>query len=361
MAGVKKWLELRPVRQLFAPLPKSDGKITAARPGERMAADLIDMTSRPSEEGFKYILIVSDVFSRKIWARPMKSKDAQTTAEAFKSILDEMGTKPVELSADKGQEFMGNAFQGLLGSQEIAFRPKMAPNHIGIVDASILKFKRILFKEFAARGSNEWPVERLTKAFNKAPQESYLGGASPEKAWHPENAPAKDPVLEFRLTELNGNLMKASGEAAAKAKARVESKGAFRTLENPTENPFRRGFRPQWSADIKEVSELGAGTVKDADGREWLTKRVLAVPRATQPLVVDPTLYRDPRPDRLVPAPVPPPIVPAPVAPAPIVPAPVAPPAGPLQGVPIPVKAPKLTGKERFQALRLVYGSGPPK
>ena len=101
--GVKKWLELRPVKQLFAPLPKSDGHITAARPGERMAADLIDMTSRPSADGERYIIVVSDVFSRKIWTRPLKSKSTETTTEAFKSISEEMGTKPVELAADKGQ------------------------------------------------------------------------------------------------------------------------------------------------------------------------------------------------------------------------------------------------------------------
>ena len=240
---------------------------------------------------------------------------------------------------------MGHAFQDLLRAKDIAFRPKLAPNHLGIVDAAILKFKRFLFKDFAARGGNEWPLERLTKAFNKSPQESYLGGSNPEKAWHPDTAPAKDPALEFRLREENGDLMKASSEAAAKATARVATKGAFRTLENPRDNPFRRGFRPHWSADIKQVSEMGAGTVKDTVGHDWLTKRVLAVPRATEHLAIDPTLYRESRPER-VPVPV--------VAPVPE-PVPVPVPA------PVPVKAPRLTGKERFTALRVVYGTAPPK
>ena len=53
LAEAKSWLSHQTVKQLFAPLPKSDGHVTASSPGERVAADLIDMTSRPSDDGMR--------------------------------------------------------------------------------------------------------------------------------------------------------------------------------------------------------------------------------------------------------------------------------------------------------------------
>ena len=46
----------------------------AARMYERVYLDLWEMSTHPSAEGFRYLMVVLDSFSRKAWAEPMKSK-----------------------------------------------------------------------------------------------------------------------------------------------------------------------------------------------------------------------------------------------------------------------------------------------
>ena len=48
-------------RQIFAPPPKYDGKITSARMNERWQADLANMTSKPGGNGEDHILFVMDI------------------------------------------------------------------------------------------------------------------------------------------------------------------------------------------------------------------------------------------------------------------------------------------------------------
>ena len=74
---VQEFVSKQNVRQVFRKLPRSSGKIVSSGVNEDWVADLIDYTSRPSEgkEGetpFQYILIVQDVYSRKIMATPQR-------------------------------------------------------------------------------------------------------------------------------------------------------------------------------------------------------------------------------------------------------------------------------------------------
>lgn len=51
---------------------------------------------------YTFILIVVDVFSRKAYVRPLKSKHAQQVIAAFKSIFKESKVTPMFLWADRG-------------------------------------------------------------------------------------------------------------------------------------------------------------------------------------------------------------------------------------------------------------------
>ena len=54
--------------------------------------------------GYRYLLMVSDVFSKYGWIRPLKDKSGETVAGVLKSIFDE-GQKPKFLWVDKGREY----------------------------------------------------------------------------------------------------------------------------------------------------------------------------------------------------------------------------------------------------------------
>ena len=72
-------------------------------------ADLMAFTSRPAKgkDGtYTHVLLVQDIFSRFLWATPLKS--VTETTEAFKAILND--GIPDGLDTDGGPEFANHAF-----------------------------------------------------------------------------------------------------------------------------------------------------------------------------------------------------------------------------------------------------------
>ena len=137
------------VRQIFGPPPKYEGKITSARMNERWQADLADMTSKPGSNGEDHILFVMDIFTRRVWARAIKGSSAATVANAFESILEEAGAKPMQLNTDGGGEFLAS-FAKMLERLGINHRRKETPdsrNDLGTLDAAMGKIKLDLVKE----------------------------------------------------------------------------------------------------------------------------------------------------------------------------------------------------------------------
>ena len=64
-------------------------------------------------DGYKYLLVVIDIFSRYGWVQPLKDKSSNEVVKAFDKILTE-GRKPKHLCTDAGREFTNNSFQEYL-------------------------------------------------------------------------------------------------------------------------------------------------------------------------------------------------------------------------------------------------------
>ena len=96
-------------RQVLRPRPRATGKMVATRISDRWAADLIDYAARATfKTAYKYILIVQDIVSRRVWARPLLDKTPEITLQGFRDIMREAGkSKPRELDTDDGAEFKG--------------------------------------------------------------------------------------------------------------------------------------------------------------------------------------------------------------------------------------------------------------
>src|SRR3981189_3518133 len=74
-------------------------------------ADLVDMQAYARDnDGFKHILTVIDMFSRRGWAEAVKSKTTPDMMGAFTKIFD-TGDKPIKLYTDQGLELEGRAMQ----------------------------------------------------------------------------------------------------------------------------------------------------------------------------------------------------------------------------------------------------------
>ena len=99
----------------FAPRPRYGGKVTASGTDERWVADLMDMKASPAVTGQKTVLVVQDIFTRKVTATALMTKTAAEVARAFPP------GRPAELTTDGGLEFTG-AFARLMAERGIAHR-----------------------------------------------------------------------------------------------------------------------------------------------------------------------------------------------------------------------------------------------
>ena len=79
------------------------------------AADLADMQALSKEnEGYKFLLLVIDTFSKYGWIVPLKDKKGETIVNALKEIFKESGRRPAKLWTDKGREFFNKDVRDLV-------------------------------------------------------------------------------------------------------------------------------------------------------------------------------------------------------------------------------------------------------
>ena len=94
-------------KQVLGPARKSTGKSTAEGPNERLQADLIDFSSNVRGLREKYALMLVDVYTREVRAKPLLNKKPETvnaaTRESLPSLIED--NTNFALTTDGGKEF----------------------------------------------------------------------------------------------------------------------------------------------------------------------------------------------------------------------------------------------------------------
>ena len=117
---VKRFVATKGQKQLFRPYPASKGQTASEAPSMRFQMDLVDMRNSPSR-GNKNMLVLVNVYTRKAYAVPIRDKTPEAAAAALRDMLGRLGTSPVVISSDAGNEFTG-AVQTLLEQKDIVHR-----------------------------------------------------------------------------------------------------------------------------------------------------------------------------------------------------------------------------------------------
>ena len=164
LRDVEAFVKSQTPGQLFAKAPKHRGKIIASRPNERWVVDFIDYTAEPSGK-FKYILLVQDIFSRKLWATAEEEKVTSAATERLRALIADHG-KPAELNADG--EFDNKTFNRFVSQQGIAVRYKEGRQDLATIDAAMHNFKKMLKRMMQEQNTSEW-AKLLPKATRAQP------------------------------------------------------------------------------------------------------------------------------------------------------------------------------------------------
>ena len=250
------WLRSQDTYILHAPVRRNfpRQKTIAPGPNFQMQADLIDFSAlRSFNDGFKFILVVIDVFSKVAAVAFLKNKSSSEMVTAFQSVLPKMGHFS-KLQTDAGKEFLNKPFQSWLKKQNIShFYTLNYEIKAAIVERLIRTLKARLWRFFTHTNTRRY-VETLpliVSAYNNS--------------FHSSIKRSPNSVNRQNTEEVWQNLY---GNQPEK-KAKFQLHDFVRLSMNKMK--FRKGYLPTWTEELFQIAKVIHGSpvlykIKDLGG-----------------------------------------------------------------------------------------------
>lgn len=232
--SISSYTQFRPTKR---PSQYNPIYVTARR--QLVQADLIDMRHlKTFNGGVQHILVCIDTFSRKLFARLLKNKEASTTLYAFQDILREMEQLPERLGLDRGKEFKGSFFQF---AQQNNIKIEFPRHKYGGVERVNLTLQRLLYMYM-----NEFQTKRYVDIFPSAVRVynnrvHSIIKMSPNAADKPEN---RGKVLSKQLTFQH-----------RKKKKPKYALGDVVRVQKPKDK-FHRGYQEQFFPGLYRITKV---------------------------------------------------------------------------------------------------------
>jgi hypothetical protein len=173
---------------------KDLGKLVAYYPLSLIQMDIYDLAKYYKEnQGYKYILCIADVYSRKVWAYKMKNKDNINVFESFKQFTKDSNIekyKPTILMSDNDSTFTNSQFKEILDKHDIMFQPNKLNDHhaLGLIDSFARTLKKTFTRIFLSNGNSNWikHLDEVIDNFNKMPNNA-IKNITPNDAFKEKN------------------------------------------------------------------------------------------------------------------------------------------------------------------------------
>ena len=155
---VKKDLIKIFIDEIYSKPPRKNyptNKIIYNHTDEIWSIDLADMIDYKilNNNGFRYIFIVIDNFSKYLWAIPLKNKYSQTITNEFSNILTTSKRKPLKIESDRGTEFYNSIFQIFLKNKNIQLYSRYTDKGPSIAERVIRTIRNLLKKPVFLAGN----------------------------------------------------------------------------------------------------------------------------------------------------------------------------------------------------------------
>ena len=251
---------------------KTLGKIVAYRPLSLIQMDIYVMAKYVKDnKGYKYILCMIDVFTRKVWAYKMKKKDNKNVQDSFKQFLSDSKINkytPTILMSDNDSTFINKSFHEILEKNQIIHQPNILDDHhaLGLIDRFARTLKMILTRLFLQTKSTNWIdyIEQIIKNYNNnghsaidyiAPNEAFLE-KNFEKIY---NINYEKSLFNIAITDIDVN-----------DKVRIKIKGQF-----------RKGTEARYTDEVYTVKKVKGNAVTLDNDEVYKRSSLLIVPKTT--------------------------------------------------------------------------------
>jgi len=133
--------------------------------------------------GWRYILFMIDIFSKKLFLRPLKTKRGAEVARAIHSIIKENKTPPLKISSDRGGEFINADVKKLMESYNIIHFYSNNVWHSAVVERAIGNMKNRIGRYMTHYKTKIFmpKLKDFLHAYNSSSHKSLPGRLSPNQ------------------------------------------------------------------------------------------------------------------------------------------------------------------------------------
>ena len=223
---------------------KTRRKVLTLRQNECWSGDLLFLLDLKSyNDGYQYVFTNIDLFSKKLWLRPLKSKEKKEMESAFESILASNNFQsPMRYWTDMGSEML--SMKNIYEKYEIHRYSTNSPLKAIFAESANKSIEALLYKCMTSRNTKRWidflkPVETH---LNNTPSPK-LFGMSPNEAYLKSN----ESFLRAKYIEEYEKFKKKLGKNTAK----FVPGQSVRVIEK--RGVFSRGYTPNWSKKLYTV------------------------------------------------------------------------------------------------------------
>ena len=209
---------------------------------EIWAADLVDMqTFSKWNRGYKYLMMVIDVFSKYGWIIPLKDKKGESVTNAFKTIFNK-GRKPQYLWVDKGKEFYNKHLKDLLEKYNTQIYSTENEEKFSVVERWNRTIKSEMWKQFTIQGNTQYldMLPKILKQYNNTKHSSIK--MTPTEASKKSN----EGTVYF-------NLYGDMEQVTSKPKFKVGDKVRISKYKR---NVFDKGYTPNWTEELFIIDKI---------------------------------------------------------------------------------------------------------
>ena len=241
LSGEKTYTLHKPIRRKFKRRKTIVGGIDY-----QWQADLADMQKMSKQNNnHRYLLCVIDVFSKYAWVVPIKNKTGKVLINAFQSIVKKSKRKPLSLQSDKGSEFKNKEFQQYLKKNKIHFFTTESPEtKASIVERFQRTLKTRMWKYFTHNKTRRYVdiINQLVNNYNTT--------------FHRSIQTSPTSVNKTNEAEISQILYSAKGKQKKKPKFQIKD----RVRINKTKHTFDKGYLPNWTQELFEVTHVNSRT-----------------------------------------------------------------------------------------------------
>ena len=162
--------------ELHKPITRNFSKRTVISNGvdKIWSADLVEMQKfNKWNKGVKYLLLVTDIFSKYGWIKPLRDKKTESVSKAFDEIFKSK-RKPKMLWTDKGSEFISRHFKDFLSKKRIKLYHTENEEKSSIVERWSKTIKNKMWKMFTTNNNTVYwdKIDKLVDDYNNTKHSS---------------------------------------------------------------------------------------------------------------------------------------------------------------------------------------------